>query len=425
MNIVFWGMLMLMLLLAIGIIVWPLLRPRQVESIAYKDSNLALYEEKRKELDSDLVTGLIQQNEYKSAREELDRELLADIPEDSRDNAAELFGAKPKRKPALALFIAMFVPAAALVMYMQLGMHAATEEFQHANGGQQEKAMSVADMTALLEQRLQQQDGDATAWAMLGRAYKHLGRFDEAVTAFDTARSKQDSPQFMLEQAEAMALANGQQFDEASRALVLQVLQQQPDNATAMWFAGVAEYQFGNYWQSLDHLSALTDVAASDPQVKESVEFYLKEIRNKLVAEGDDVQPVDEALQKLEQNSAAEAASGGTAITVSVDVSEAVRNSNAPQTAVFVYAKAQQGPKMPLAAQRMTLADLPVTVRLDDSMAMIDGMNLSAFNSVVIAARVSQSGSAIAQPGDYIGRIKVDDVKNADKVSVIIDSPVE
>ena len=433
MNIEFWGMLMLMLLLAIAIVVWPLLKPRQLRSIAYKDSNLGLYEEKLKELDADLAEGRIQQNEYKLAREELDRELLADVPEDSRENAAELFGVQPKRKPALALFVAAFIPALALLVYMQLGMHAATEETAAAAGAPGQ-TLSVAEMTAVLEQRLQQQGGDATAWAMLGRAYKHLGRFDESVKAFATAREKQDSPQFMLEQAEAMALANDQQFDDTARTLVLDVLQQQPDNATAMWFAGVAEFQFGNYWQSLDHLSALAEVAAADEQVRQSVQFYLNEIRKRLAAEGDDVQPVDEALQRLAAAAAAGGdiagatpapAAAGTTLSVSVDVSAAVRDSHAPQTAVFVYARAQQGPKMPLAVQRLTLADLPATVQLDDSLAMIEGMNLSAFDSVVVAARLSQSGSAIRQSGDYIGSVQVDDVKNTPAVSVVIDTRVE
>ncbi len=427
MNIEFWGVLVLMLLLAIGIMIWPLLRPKQGASIAYKDSNLGLYEEKLQELEADLAEGRIQQAEYKLAREELDRELLADIPQESRDNAAELYAAQPRRKPALVLFVAAFIPAVSLIVYMQLGMHASTQEFHQQATGGQEKLMSVADMTVLLEKRLQQQGGDATAWAMLGRAYKHLGRYDDAVKAFDTARGKQDSPQLMLEQAEAMALANGQQFDAASRELVLRVLDQQPNNATAIWFAGVAEFQAGNYWQSVDHLSMLTDVAASDEQVKQSVQFYLNESRKKLLAQGEDVQPIDEALQRIgqsRQTTQPEKTSAVTAITVQVDISDDVRKQNAPGTAVFVYAKAQSGPRMPLAVQRMTLADLPASVTLDDSMAMIDGMNLSAFNRVVISARISQSGSAVTQSGDFIGSVNVDDVKATGSVQVVIDSRV-
>lgn len=429
MNMIFWGVLMLMLLLAIAIVVWPLLKPRKMDSIAYKDSNLGLYEEKLQELDADLAEGRIQQNEYRLAREELDRELLVDIPEDSRDNAAELFVASPRRKPALALFVAGFIPALSLILYMQLGMHAATtgELPQSAVADDGQKLMSVAEMTVILEQRLQQQGGDATAWAMLGRAYKHLGRFSDAVDAFATAREKHDSTQLMLEQAEVMALANGQQFDRDSRQLVLAVLEQEPDNATAIWFAGVAEFQAGNYWQSVDHLSMLTDVAIGDEQVKQSLQYYLGEIRGKLLAQGEDVQPIDEALQRISEKTAAaqpENAAAVKGISVTVDVDEGVRQQHPADSTVFVYARAQSGPKMPLAVQRMTLADLPATVRLDDSMAMVEGMNLSRFGSIVVAARISRNGAAVSQSGDYIGSIKVDDVNQAERVSVMIDTLV-
>ena len=68
---------------------------------------------------------------------------------------------------------------------------------------------------------------------------------------------------------------------------------------------------------------------------------------------------------------------------------------------------------MPLAVARLTLAALPATVTLDDSMAMVEGMNLSAFEQLVVSARVTSTGSAIAQSGDYIGQLDVTD-KSAD-----------
>ena len=79
---------------------------------------------------------------------------------------------------------------------------------------------------------------------------------------------------------------------------------------------------------------------------------------------------------------------------------------------------------MPLAAQRMTLAELPATVLLDDTMAMVEGMNLSAFEQLVVSARVSTSGSAIAQSGDYIGSTDFKNQKTQASINIVIDTAV-
>ena len=84
----FWAILIVMLLVAIGVLVYPLLRVRENDSLAYKDSNLKINDEKIKELDLDLKEGRIDQTFYKLAREELDKELLIDIPVESQQTSA-------------------------------------------------------------------------------------------------------------------------------------------------------------------------------------------------------------------------------------------------------------------------------------------------------------------------------------------------
>jgi len=107
---------------------------------------------------------------------------------------------------------------------------------------------------------------------------------------------------------------------------------------------------------------------------------------------------------------------------VMVDINAEARGNFAADDLVFVYAKAKQGPRMPLAAQRITLADLPATVVLDDSMAMVEGMNLSAFDDLVISARVTKSGAAIAQSGDYVGSVDVKSKTTTVEIDVVIDT---
>jgi cytochrome c-type biogenesis protein CcmH len=74
-----------------------------------------------------------------------------------------------------------------------------------------------------------------------------------------------------------------------------------------------------------------------------------------------------------------------------------------PNDPLFVYAKADQGPPMPLATQRLAAIDLPMTVTLDDSHAMMPEMKLSMFGKIIVGARVSKSGIANAAAGDFQG----------------------
>ena len=280
MNILFWALLLLMLLVAVVILIYPLLRARNSNAVAYKDSNLGLYDDKLAELEADLGEGRIDHEQYQSARQEIDRELLLDIPTESRENASVHYASQIKRQPGLALMISVFLPMLALLVYMKLGMHASTE-MQHAQAQarvqtqaqaqQPGQAGSLEDMTRSLAQRLQQQGGSQEDWAMLGRAYKHLGQYIMSVEAYQQANKMAPNAQLMIEQTESMALANSQRFTPEARALVMRALELEPDNLNVLWFAGVAEFQAGNYRGSIEHLSRLSDEAKKDPEVERSL----------------------------------------------------------------------------------------------------------------------------------------------------------
>ena len=419
MNISFWGAMLLLLLVAIVIVIWPLLKVRQGRSLAYKTSNIQLHEEKLSELNIDLQEDRIDQAAYKIAKQELDRELLVDTPVESKETAALHYTAEAKKHPALALAIAVFLSTVSLLVYMQLGMHAVTQQ-EVAETAANENMPSVDEMVAKLEKYLQENKGELKDWVMLARSYKHMKRYGEAANAFAAASELEQNPQVILEHAEVLALMNGQKFNEEARELSLKALSLAPGNVNALWFAGVAEFQFANYRKSIEYLSQLSAAAANDAEVDRSIRAYIGKAREQLIAAGESVAAMDELLPPVKKAAVANLAS----LTIKIDISAEARQNFADTDVVFVYAKALKGPKMPLAAQRLTLADLPTTVVLDDSMAMVEGMSLSASNQVVVSARVTKTGTAIAQSGDYIGQVIVDDVALAKDLSVSIDSLV-
>jgi cytochrome c-type biogenesis protein CcmH len=444
MNITFWILMVLMLLVAIGLLVYPILKVRQSSALAYKESNLNINDEKIKELDLDLAEGRIDQLFYKAAREELDRELLIDIPAESQQTAALHYTGEARRHPALAIMISVFVPTLAMLLYLQLGMHTASDESfvasrqqsqqQQSRQQQSQQQPSVEEMAGKLEAKIKKEGGTVQEWTMLGRTYKYLGKYKLAAKAFAVALEKDaGNAQLMLESVEMMALNNNRSFTPEARDLALKAYAIQPDNANALWFAGVAEYQYGNYRQAIDHLTTLLPLAGGDQDVIKSVMAIVAKSREQLIAAGEKMPELQallgsEAMAKVdspvETPKATAPATALTRFNVNVDVSDEVRKKFSADDAVFVYAKAKQGPRMPLAAQRMTLAALPTTVVLDDSMAMVEGMNLSAFDQLVVSARLTKSGAAIAQSGDYIGRITVEDKTRQTTLNIVIDTAI-
>ncbi len=70
---------------------------------------------------------------------------------------------------------------------------------------------------------------------------------------------------------------------------------------------------------------------------------------------------------------------------------------------VFVFARAIDGPRIPLAVLRARGQDLPLAFSLDDSLAINPELKISGASQVKIEARVSKSGNATPQSGDLIG----------------------
>lgn len=91
------------------------------------------------------------------------------------------------------------------------------------------------------------------------------------------------------------------------------------------------------------------------------------------------------------------------AVSGVVSLAPALAAKADPQDTVFVFARAAEGPRMPLAILRKQVKDLPLTFTLDDSMAMTPAAKLSSAQRVIVGARISKRGDATAQPGDLQG----------------------
>ena len=401
----FWTLAGALMLVAFLVVLVPLLRRRPASAsppgVSQDAVNLSLFRQQMAELDTDLANGKIDAAQHQSAKLELERELLHDI-----DDAGAAATEHATRGRWLLPLLALAVPALALAFYQVTGtpqiiprLASATQAPVHGSG-----EMPPLDVLAeRLAARMEQNPEDIEGWMMLGRTYFAMGQPAPALKALQQAYAlAPDNLDVKLTYAEALAANNDNQLEGQPAALISEVLAADPDHINARWLNGMLSFQRGQYTaaiQSWQRVLDQIDPASSDA---EDLRGLIAEARQR----GGLAEEASAAVPKADQPAAATPAPAAAApgqIEVRVAVAPEFAGSIDPNTAVFIYAKAAAGPPMPLAARRVTLGDLPMTVTLDDSLAINPALKLSSFPTVIVGARISASGQAMPMPGDPQG----------------------
>jgi cytochrome c-type biogenesis protein CcmH len=257
-------------------------------------------------------------------------------------------------------------------------------------------------MADRLAQRLEKNPEDAEAWVLLAKSYQMLGRSTEAVKAF--ARALQlvpNSAQLYADYADVqVGAANGQWSDEA-RAAVKKAIELDPAHPKAIWLAGTDAFLQKNYVEALRYWEKLPPLVEPNSEAAQVVQNNIAEARK--LAGGAPTAAAAAAMSAPESTLLASATAGAEVLRGTVILDAGLRGDVKPTDTVFVFARAPQGPKLPLAIRKITVQELPYTFALDDSAAMAPGMTISKFDEVVIGARVSKLGDAMAKAGDLEG----------------------
>jgi len=401
--------------------------------------NLALFRRQLEELDADLAAGELDRGEYKAARRDLERELLYDVDEPGTDNARDVGGGR-----WTAALLAVAVPVVAVSLYLYLGegtiiprLQAAASDQQaapHPGSGGEMPPLEV--MVQRLAEKLERNPENLEGWMMLGRSYFALGQPERALHALEQAYGlAPENPDVLVTYAEAVAANNEGKMAGRPAELIQTALKTDPQHPGARWLQGLVSFQDARYVEAAEQWEALE--ATLDPQSKETAELrsYIAEARSRAGLGPESAENAAEipASEQAAASAAGEAenareqaprplpATTGARVTVEVSLAESLRSQAETNDSVFVYAKAVSGPPMPLAAHRARVADLPLTITLDDSMAMIPAMKLSGFDEVTVGARISKSGQAIPASGDLEGEVSPVHPGDNESVKVVID----
>jgi len=423
----------LMLAIALAVVLRPLL------SRHTPDDPAAAARRRMQILNEAHAAGVLSDEEFSAKRTELGDQLLVAIDTSPPRSRTTYFA---------AIAVALLLPALAIGLYRFVGNPAALDPAALMPApATAEHGQDMEQAISSLAAKLKQNPDDAEGWTLLGRAYLETQRFAEARDALKHAHDlAANDPDIAVAYAEALTLASeSHQFDAQARSMLESALEADPKNQRGIWLLGIADYQAGKFDAAIASWNRLLEQLPKDSSVAQSVKSQIARAEaardgrplpdepasaasaaNTETAQAPPPQSASTAGQRpaAEQPPTAGAAGAGPHLTVKVTLDPALTAKVSPADIVFVYAKAASGPPMPLAIQRLRADQLPATVVLSDGMGMLPSMKLSQFPQVIIGARISKSGNAIAQSGDMQTVSKPLDVATTAPIALTIDQTV-
>jgi cytochrome c-type biogenesis protein CcmH len=399
----FWSMAAAMLAAALAFLLIPLLRARRELDIDNEAAELAVYRRRLQELKQERALGTLSAQEYEAARAELEQALARDL--------AGLPPAPSVQKPGQARWQAVTVfivlPLLAIGMYQWLGAQAKVSAELASASQREQREATLRGAVQRLEQKLAQNPADGRGWYLLGRSAYELKDYSKSVAALARATLLLDEDaDVLLDYAQALSSNQDDRLSGAPAKLIQRALALSANNPRALWMAATSELEAENKPNAKRYFEQLASLVKSGTEAERMIKAQLDKLKDvSAVADG---APSTPALSTVPNDGAgpsnsSQAASSKASIAVKVTLDPALKPKADPSDTVFVFARAKEGPRMPLAVVRAQVKDLPLDTVLDDTKAMSSSLTLSSVPQVVVGARISRSGQPIPKSGDLEG----------------------
>jgi cytochrome c-type biogenesis protein CcmH len=287
------------------------------------------------------------------------------------------------------------VALAASALYYSLGAAPDVEITRQMQNIQEDAtAQEMESLIDEVEARSQQRPDNLHYLSLLGRYYMGQENYVLAAKAYDMlAQAVPEDAQALAYAAQAEYLAAGRTLSGTARLRAEQALAADANQRTALGLMGMAAFEEQQYRAAIEYWQRLVALDSPGSESQQMIEQVIETARQRLaeLEPGSGIAPVAAAPVDTAMDEGA-----GVTVTVSVPPGADIGATDA----VFILARnADSQSRMPIAVQRLTGAQLPVTLRLDDSNSMA-GQKLSDTPSVVVAVQVSPDG----RPGEANAR---------------------
>ncbi|MBU6482013.1 MAG: c-type cytochrome biogenesis protein CcmI [Nitrospirae bacterium] len=407
MTLMFWLIASSMTLCVIALLVWPLLRRTTAIAMGERENKLEVYRQQFAELEQDRKNGVLNEDLYQQARRELERRLLDETGDADTTPATARWQVNRR---LVAAILAIIIPTVSVALYWKLGnplaMTHPSASSLSAQGNQDPDHLSAQGIEALserLKKKLEQNPNDGVGWALLARSYVEMGRYRDAVAIYEKAMMLiPDDAQLLADYADALGVLHGRTLEGKPELLIQQALKSDPQNVKALMLAGTVAFDRKKYAEAARYwdLARMNLPPDADPEVVQELASAIGEAKNLAGEKG----KAATANAELAGSAKATGQTGQSlAISGKVSLAPHLASKGSPTDTLFVFARAMEGPPMPVAIMRVMKKDLPFTFRLDDSNSPMPARKLSEAGTVVIVARLSKSGEAMPKSGDLQG----------------------
>lgn len=406
MNVTYWMVVSILLIIVFAIIIPPLWRKRAIEEADSDQRNIAIAKDRVKDLKQQLEENILTQQQFDEQYGELELTLGDDLDiENNKTSASQGAWVIP--------IIALCVPLFSVLTYFSIGEPEALvkAEIKQTSGDGQD----INTMVMKLAQRLKKDPSNAKDWRMLGRSFKYLKQYKLAANSFKKAYELLgDEPVLMLQYADALVMANGGAFTGKPAELIYKAVEKLPNDETGLWLAGMAKAEQKEFPQAIAYWRKLLGILPAGSDSSKQVNSLIATVQAKATG----IETVEDKTEPVVKENSV------VSINVKVDLSEHLKTKVSLNDTVFIYAKALTGPPMPLAIIRKKVSDLPLTVTLNDAMAMMPTMKISNFKAVKVMARVSKSGTAMSQKGDFVGELELSKLLAEHSIAIVINEEI-
>ena len=396
------------------------------------NDNLRLYQQRLSELDQLLALGDIDTQAHSSLVLEARAQLVVDLNSPLSLTADEDFEESIKRRiqsqteadniqqsqrhnktsssadRRLLWAVSLLIPLLAFLIYLPQGLSVGGSlEWQVAErlaslntaNDARQRQQQLLSITQLLEQRVSPSRSKPELLQIQAEIYSALNQHNKAANVYAALLKRhQDNAQVTALLAQSLYLLDAESASAGTTAaalmsarvkeLLASALRLDPQQYLALSMSGMQAFSEADYSKAIRHWrSALLAYGENSPQAA-SLNAGIQTAEARLTGQSN-------------QSLTSENDSQTTAhirLRVSIDPSQRLA-SDSPDTPVFVFARSVTGSRMPLAAKRLRLSDLPTEILLTENDKMA-AQSIAGQSQLIVGARLARSGQPVAETGD-------------------------